>query len=131
MKKILLLTLSAVFAFAINFNTASKEELMALKGIGAKKAEAIMKYRKKNKINGIKDLVNVKGIGSGIAGKITGNKAIKKMKAKKENIKSKISKKKEDSVSTKYSPLVEEIKDELRALAERQKIGRRKLRFRL
>ena len=44
---------------------------------------------------------------------------------------SKISKKKEDSVSTKYSPLVEEIKDELRALAERQKIGRRKLRFRL
>lgn len=44
---------------------------------------------------------------------------------------SKISKKKEDSVSTKYSPLVEEIKDELRALASRQKIGRRKLRFRL
>ena len=44
---------------------------------------------------------------------------------------SQVSKKKEDSVSTKYSPLVEEIKDELRALAERQKIGRRKLRFRL
>ena len=43
----------------------------------------------------------------------------------------KISKKKENAVSTKYSPLVEEIKDELRALAERQKIGRRKMRFRL
>ena len=42
-----------------------------------------------------------------------------------------ISKKKEDSVSTKYSPLVEEIKEELKALAERQKIGRRKMRFRL
>ena len=42
-----------------------------------------------------------------------------------------ISKKKDAKVITKYSPLVKEIKDELRALAERQKIGRRKMRFRL
>ena len=42
-----------------------------------------------------------------------------------------ISKKKEDAVIRKYSPLLEEIKDDLRALSERQKIGRRKLRFRL
>ena len=43
----------------------------------------------------------------------------------------KISKKKDDPVITKYSPLLEEIKDELRALADRQRIGRRKMRFRL
>ena len=42
-----------------------------------------------------------------------------------------ISKRKDAKVITKYSPLVKEIKDELIALAERQKIGRRKLRFRL
>ena len=43
----------------------------------------------------------------------------------------KISKKKEESVVIKYSPLVEQIKEELKQLSERQKIGRRKMRFRL
>ena len=43
----------------------------------------------------------------------------------------KISKKKDASVLTKYSPLVEEIKEELKSLADRQRIGRRKMRFRL
>jgi len=43
----------------------------------------------------------------------------------------KISKKKDDTVIRKYTPLIEEIKDELRSLADRQRIGRRKMRFRL
>ena len=43
----------------------------------------------------------------------------------------KISKKKDDPVITKYSPLIEEFKEELRALVDRQRIGRRKMRFRL
>ena len=43
----------------------------------------------------------------------------------------KISKKKDDPVITKYSPLIKEIKEELRSLADRQRIGRRKMRFRL
>ena len=43
----------------------------------------------------------------------------------------KISKKKDDPVITKYSPLIEEIKDELRSLVDRQRIARRKMRFRL
>ena len=43
----------------------------------------------------------------------------------------KISKKKDDTVITKYSPLIKEIKEELRSLADRQRIGRRKMRFRL
>jgi len=43
----------------------------------------------------------------------------------------KISKKRDDPVITKYSPLIKEIKEELRSLADRQRIGRRKMRFRL
>ena len=42
-----------------------------------------------------------------------------------------ISKKKDDPVITKYSPLLEQIRDELRSLADRRRIGRRKMRFRL
>jgi hypothetical protein len=42
-----------------------------------------------------------------------------------------ISKKKDDTVIRKYTPLIEEIKDELRSLADRQRIGIRKMRFRL
>jgi len=43
----------------------------------------------------------------------------------------KISKKKDDTVIRKYTPIIEEIKDELRSLADRQRIGIRKMRFRL
>ena len=62
MKKILMTMLALVSAFAINFNTATKAELMKIKGIGPKKAEAIIKYRKTHKINSIDDLKNIKGI---------------------------------------------------------------------
>ena len=42
-----------------------------------------------------------------------------------------ISKKKDDTVITKYSPLLEQVRDELKSLSDRQRIGRRKMRFRL
>lgn len=65
MKRLLLLF---VFSFsllfgAVNINTASKEELMSLKGIGEATAEAIIEYRKENKFTKIEDIKNVKGIG--------------------------------------------------------------------
>lgn len=65
MYKIILSMLFCIsFLFAsVNINTADKKELMTLKGIGAKKAEAIIKYRTNNKFNSIDDLKKVEGIG--------------------------------------------------------------------
>ena len=98
MKK-LLLVLALWFAFAgvamaaVNINTATKEELTTLKGIGEKKAQAIIDYRKKNgDFKSVDDLEKVEGIGPGtmkqiraqlsVTGKTTMDKPEKAAKAK-------------------------------------------------
>ena len=87
------MALSVSFLFsAINIQTASKDELMCIKGIGEKKATAILKYRKSNKVKSADDLINIKGFGKVIianvkAGKKSvacgGKKTAKKSKSKK------------------------------------------------
>lgn len=65
MKKILLLMLMSItFVFAaMNLNTATKEELISIKGIGEVKAAKIIEFRKKNKIKKADDLSAIKGFG--------------------------------------------------------------------
>ncbi len=69
MKKIFL-AVALFFAFgsvafaAVNLNTATKEELDSVKGIGPVKAQAIIEYRQKNgQFKSVDDLKNVKGFG--------------------------------------------------------------------
>ena len=55
---------------AVNINTASREELTALFGVGEKRADEIVKYREKNgKFRSIEELTNVNGISESIVEK--------------------------------------------------------------
>lgn len=71
MKKLLLVwviwfAICGVATAAVNINTATKEELTSLKGIGEKRAQDIIDYRTKNgPFKSVDDLEKVPGIGPG------------------------------------------------------------------
>lgn len=61
----------------VNLNTASKEELMTLTGIGERKAEAILQYRDANgSFRSVEDLMQVDGIKEGTFEKIKDDIAV-------------------------------------------------------
>ena len=67
MKLLLTIVLGASLLLgSVDINNASKSELRSLDGIGAKKAEAIMSYRKTHCFKSIKSITDVKGVGSKI-----------------------------------------------------------------
>lgn len=63
-----LLIPTILFAETININTADKESLMtAIKGVGEKRAEAIISYREKHgPFKSIEGLADVRGVGPSI-----------------------------------------------------------------
>jgi competence protein ComEA len=72
MKKIflLLVVFIGILLAKVNINTASQQELSSLKGIGEKKAIAIVEYRKQHPFTKIEDIMKVKGIGKKLFEKI-------------------------------------------------------------
>ena len=54
----------------VNLNTATIEELLTIPNIGESKAKLIIEYRNKTPFKQIEDIMNIKGIGSGIFEKI-------------------------------------------------------------
>jgi competence protein ComEA len=61
----------------VNINTATAEELSTLKGIGEKKAEAIIEYRENHgHFTTIEDIKNVKGVGDKTFEEIKDNIAV-------------------------------------------------------
>ena len=104
----LLLTSSTMlFAMSISeVNSATKEELMKINGIGDKKASAIIKERKKGKFKSFDDLKQVSGIGDKMVSNIKNDvksKTTKKSSTKTSSSKKSSTKSTKDTSKTKKS----------------------------
>lgn len=65
---------------AVDINNADQEELSSLNGVGIKKADAIIKYRKNHCFDSVDELIEVKGIGSKTVEKNRDNLTVGKCK---------------------------------------------------
>ena len=73
-----LLIPTLLFAESVNINTADKEALMSsIKGVGEKRAEAIIAYREQNgDFKSVEDLAEVRGVGPSIVEKNMDNLSV-------------------------------------------------------
>lgn len=76
-----ILAFSMLFG-AVDINTASKDELSSLNGIGASKAEEIIKHRESKCFQNVDELAEVKGIGQKTVEKNRKNLTASKCKKK-------------------------------------------------
>jgi competence protein ComEA len=64
---VMLIAFSGIAVAAVNINTATKEELTSIKGVGEMRAQEIIDYRTKNgPFKTVDDLQKVSGIGPGL-----------------------------------------------------------------
>lgn len=88
MKKLLLslfvsLAFSGLTYAAVDLNTATKEELETVKGIGPSKADAIIEYRKQHgPFKKLDDLGEIKGFGDKSVAKLRGELTVGSAAAK-------------------------------------------------
>ena len=81
MKFLTMLILGATLLFsAVDMNNASKKELTTLKGVGEKKADAIIKHRTANCFKTVDGVIKVKGLGKKFLEKNRNNMKIGKCK---------------------------------------------------
>ena len=55
---------------AVDVQSATKNTLGCIKGLGKKRVEALVSYRKTHTLNSLEELLEVKGIGKGILNNI-------------------------------------------------------------